>query len=547
MIRCLLIQITRNNRGQPIRKEGRIAGDVISIGRSAECKIHLPDHRVNLHHAVIRNPDDGKIYIESDSASLNINGLFVQNAELVPGMHILIGPYEIISEEPSGDADLVLSVELVHPLPDENLTIREKSHTTLASTGLSKRGPALWLAAIILVFFLILPAIQALSPAFRGAAEKLPVALDQSWNPGQLSAGHHSFSTQCYRCHQRPFEHVRNQVCNGCHDDTGRHIEAKALQASVFKSVRCAECHRDHKGLDGLMRHDASMCVSCHGSIKTRNPKTSLRNISDFSTDHPAFHLTFKTGPEKKDIYRVRQDDKTKLVEKSGLKFSHMLHLDKTGVSSPDGDVVMECQDCHNPDDAGVRFKPISMKQHCIKCHSLDLDPPVLGRQLPHGPARDVMNMLREFYARIAISDKPVDVAQYGLGKAQHQKALDWVNEKVSRVSGPIFGVNGCGQCHEITYVPDDEDEPWKVAPVTITDHWLHKSQFQHFKHRIIGCNECHDVSHSKKSSDVTIPAIGKCRECHAGAKPMKNKVTSTCETCHGFHNVKEVRNEDIS
>ena len=40
----------------------------------------------------------------------------------------------------------------------------------------------------------------------------------------------------------------------------------------------------------------------------------------------------------------------------------------------------------------------------------------------------------------------------------------------------------------------------------------------------------------SKLSSDVAMPTIAKCRDCHGGSKPAEGKVTSNCLLCHGFH-----------
>src|SRR5512137_1584501 len=141
MINCLLIHITRNHRGQAIRNERRMVCEEIQIGRASDCKIHLPDHRVDLHHAVIRHTDDGKLFIECKGAALDINGAFEQHADLTPGTRILIGPYELVVEGTPSNEILVLSYELIHPLPD-SLSIN-KSNTTLAGIGFSKRKPAL--------------------------------------------------------------------------------------------------------------------------------------------------------------------------------------------------------------------------------------------------------------------------------------------------------------------------------------------------------------------------------------------------------------------
>jgi hypothetical protein len=69
-----------------------------------------------------------------------------------------------------------------------------------------------------------------------------------------------------------------------------------------------------------------------------------------------------------------------------------------------------------------------------------------------------------------------------------------------------------------------------------VSEHWLPKSSFSHIKHQTALCTDCHKVTESDRSADIVIPAIAKCRECHVGSKQTKTQVSSTCDTCHGFH-----------
>ena len=73
-------------------------------------------------------------------------------------------------------------------------------------------------------------------------------------------------------------------------------------------------------------------------------------------------------------------------------------------------------------------------------------------------------------------------------------------------------------------------------APVRIATRWMPQARFSHRTHAQSKCADCHDVERSLDASDVAIPAIETCRECHAGAKPVEKKVTSSCMLCHGFH-----------
>lgn len=179
MIYCQLLLITRNSRGQAIDEAREIAGDSLRIGRGANCIVHLPDPRINLHHATIQYADDGKLYLESVNELLNFNGEFRKREALRTGSRILIGPYQLIVEEKDNEHDLVLSYELVSPLSDDKDELKKRSRTNLSQTGLSKRFIALSLAALITLAFLILPILNATKPELVSGSDKLPITLDE--------------------------------------------------------------------------------------------------------------------------------------------------------------------------------------------------------------------------------------------------------------------------------------------------------------------------------------------------------------------------------
>ncbi|MDP2808749.1 MAG: FHA domain-containing protein [Rhodocyclaceae bacterium] len=531
MIGCLLVQVTRNRHGQPIRTERRIAGDSLRIGRGAECAIHLPDHRVSLRHAVIRDTGDGKYYIEAEGASIGINGELRQGAELTPGTRVLIGPYQLVAEAPADGAELVISTELVHRRPPEE-AILTRAPASLAAVGLSKRRPALWLAVLIAVLFLLLPVLQATSPAARQALASLPLTPEQAWSPGPLLPGHQAFATQCNQCHRRPFEAVPDKACESCHRTTAPHSSP-----DVAAAIRCAECHRDHKGGNGLVLGDKPLCVACHGNAAGRRSGSALVNVHGFDADHPEFRLSFKSRPDQPRPRRISQSDKSGLVEESGLKFSHKAHSGKLRVpSDPQKIRAMKCADCHQPDSGGLRFKPVTMKDHCFDCHKekFDFDPPLDEYRLPHGPERAVMDVLEHFYLKRALNaDAPRGGAA---GGASARQALEAARARAQKAASALVDDMGCGFCHEIEPAADPAAASWKVRPVRLTEHWLPAARFAHDKHRTSGCAECHDLGRSEKSADVAIPDIKKCRQCHAGETPGNHKVASPCAACHRFH-----------
>lgn len=560
ILRCLVVTVTRNRKGQPIRAGKVVQGDPITIGRGAESSIYLPDPRVHLRHGLIRNNDLGKLYVEAQDAPIDVNGELRDRAKLRRGVRILIGPYQITPEPAvNDDHDFGLAIEMVQPLPEGMGELRSQSRTLLASTWLPKRAMAWALFLVAGLSCLALPLGYATSHKFREqAAKTFPeplrrVAWDAVWDAGPLSLAHQTLKDRCDACHQTPFERVPDRACVRCHAATGQHVRDAASSSAAGLGGRCAECHRDHKGERGLVRSDSSLCVDCHGDLKNQFSRSTLTSISDFATDHPAFALSVLNA-ETGAIERWDKERAQSSSEASGLKFPHDKHLAPAGIRSPSGARVLVCSHCHKPDAARIRYQPVSMVESCSECHRLEFEPAVTSRQAPHGKPEEILTTLREFYSRIALGERPIDVTLVNdllrkplqdAGRIERQRALIWAERKAQAVALDLIETRVCVQCHAVSREPalevaDRGPEggvpPWRIQPVRITSRWMPGSAFDHKAHGQTACEKCHDVRSSKTSADVAMPTIATCRSCHAGSVAASGKIRSTCETCHSFH-----------
>jgi len=552
-MKLLLVTVTRNRKGQPARSARILDGESFAVGRGAQCPVHLPDPRVALEHATIFRAEGATRLAAVGTATLLVDGRPDPETTLAPGSRVEVGPYELTVEVPPAGTDVAIAIELQRPLPDDLAEIKARSRLSLAATGLAKRRPAWALFVTVLVLFLAVPVINAVLPPLRELTAKLPLTPDESWNPGPLAAGHAAFGRKCGRCHELPFVRVRDRTCLECHQKIPGHVATVKLQADLFGGTRCASCHADHKGTDGLVRTDATLCADCHQALKRRFADTKLGDAADFAKAHPEFRLTLWQGPGKDDVKRVVQTNKANLVERSQLRFPHDDHL-KQSMRGTKGRVTLTCRSCHVPDASGRSFEPVSMNKHCLDCHTLQFEPAVTTRQVPHGSVDDVMMTMQEFYARIALNDVAVDTIDTGdirrgiprpangtISEAQRQRALAWARAKAGKVAQDLFEARVCIVCHKVVKMTGprggQDGTAWSVAPVHVAASWLPKARFDHGKHRTYQCDDCHDkVAKSKTSSDVAIPDIESCRVCHAGNEPAENKVVSTCIACHGFH-----------
>lgn len=518
MINCLLIKITYNSRGLPVRSYRTIHANELALGRAAECNIHLPDPRIAMHHAVIKQNDNDQPILQSINGEVEVDGTILQSIALTHGTTAMVGPYELKVEPAPPDVNLAISLVLAHRLPDDYQDLKSRTHQPLAGASTFKRRLSMFLAALIALFFLVLPLAQNLVPQLHTSMAELPFGFDRVWSPGRISTSHMHFGSQCFNCHQEATHKVSDKACMTCHRDTAPHITDPTLQRHAFKAahrfigtMRCAECHQEHKAPHPLAQQDNGMCVKCHGNIKAIDPKTTLPDIHDFDSDHPDFKLTIKTGPTLKDIERISQSDKTRLIEKSGLKFPHSQHIGK--VQGPDSiwDVrELSCTSCHVSEGKEMRFKPVSFKNNCITCHAkqLEVGPKESRLTLPHGEEQNVFNVLK------------LNTPKEFLRHSDNLKN------------------NGCAYCHEIadTKKPDSL-LPWSIVPLHINQDWFSKARFNHGAHRSQQCNSCHLVENSESSTDVAIPDRQSCLLCHSGNKTKHKRIASNCMSCHNFHN----------
>lgn len=539
-MRCLIRQLTRRPKGIT-QKDSSVVGDSIRMGRSTDNELYLADFRVALHHAVLHSRPGG-FYLEANAdARLSVNGALVTVARVAPGDNIWLGPYDIkLIDAPPG-YDIALTVELVRPLSDDFAKLKARTVKSLAATGVSKRFWAWLLFAAVLTVFLILPLLATRNAPLRQTLAGVPAANERSWLSGEFSTAHRFFGSKCKTCHQAPFVRVRDAACLTCHKAVRAHADPDRFHFAEFRTMRCANCHVEHQGQAQLLRTDQKFCANCHADLRQRVAGTQLLNVSDFGDGHPQFRPTLWSQVDGKIVVqRVSLNDRPR--EQSGLIFSHAKHLDPRGVKSPQSRTVLTCTRCHTLEPGAARPRPLRMTAVCSSCHQLNFDPDNPRRQVPHADVPQVLASLTEYYSTLALQggyDKhaaPPAVRRLPgkpLTEGQRQEALRWAQHMSARVAGELIEKRSCKVCHTVTRTPTAPG--WRIAPVRLSTHWLPLAEFDHARHSTTACGDCHAARDSTRSSDVLLPGIGKCRECHANGT-QSTRLPSTCLTCHGFH-----------
>ena len=374
-----------------------------------------------------------------------------------------------------------------------------------------------------------------------------PINGDIAWTSGEISGSHKFIGNNCSVCHEKPFQQVKNNVCTSCHAEVGQHVEPDGYQdMERITNASCQSCHKEHQGNMSIVRSDQSFCSDCHIQIEKIAAGSSLKNASNFEKNHSQFRPTVITNATEGIVERISLDRELPPKENSNLHFPHDRHMKDSGifVAKTGETKVLSCSDCHV--QVGNNFMPIRMDDHCSDCHLLNFDADQPTRLLPHADFKTVKLSLREFYSDLAlrgfIKEKEVEEKinrrrpgnESKVSEEQKYEALEWAEMKAERIMHRITNRSACGSCHNVLTINEDTQD-YKIAPVLVTDRWLPKGIFNHSKHTVSECSSCHLVEKSSSSSDVLLPRVQTCQNCHGGENASQ-KVPSTCISCHEFH-----------
>ena len=530
-MRALIRFLRRGPAGALDQKDKLYDGEVVTLGRATDQVVQCKDRRVALAHARIILRSGQPVVLSHVPGGVLVNGTLQREARLRVGDTVTLGANILRILEPPAGCDVAFSFELDADARSDDVA-SEPLRLRLGDLGFSKRRWSWALFLGVLLVSLAIPTAGVRSPAVQASLRASLLPDDHFWSPGPLSRVHAAQSGRCETCHERPFQRVRNEACLTCHA-TNLHQHANA-SAGAADETRCASCHSEHQEPAALVRENPAVCVDCHRDLKSVSPATKVTpQVTDFAADHPTFGV-----PPRVD---------------SGLTFPHDVHLDKTGIRSAAGDKVLGCSDCHVLEAGGARFRSLEMQRDCGDCHLLDFDPAYPDRVVPHGDAQAVTAFLVDYYSRRFLESYadplagPVSVRRAGPrpSAAEREQLLRNAREQAGRVTRDLFERRSCSQCHAVTRGGPVGNEwkiqEWRIQAVDLRTTWLPDAKFSHAAHgtALTGCETCHQAAGSKVSTDVLLPVIATCRECHAGGDARVtpvNRITSTCILCHDFH-----------
>jgi hypothetical protein len=370
----------------------------------------------------------------------------------------------------------------------------------------------------------------------------------RTYSSGPISPAHAVFGANCSACHlqQAGLFHsaAADSACLSCHDGPIHHMNQSFTPT-------CSSCHVEHRGPARLAATAELACTRCHASLVTRGTVTKYdRSIDSFESHHPEF-APLRPGSS----------------DPGAIKLNHFVHM-KQNLRGPNGAVQMDCSDCHRTaaDTRTLRFgsaaaqpqptaiagvalpserrraymAPPAYAQHCLSCHPLTFDNR-FADSVPHDKPQVVHEfVVKEFQRYIAVHPSDLRVSSPA-GSSLPERPMpaglrvltpaQWVNERVAEAELLLWNKT-CKECHTLN-LPSGSLLP-EVAASNITKQWLPHAVFDHNQHRMVTCASCHaGALTSQETSDVLLPGIRTCRQCH---HPGAEAAESRCFECHAYH-----------
>ena len=349
--------------------------------------------------------------------------------------------------------------------------------------------------------------------------------------------------------------------CLACHPGHKFH------QPNVTRDHSCSACHREHQGSGRMPPPGDSECLSCHGSatvMEASLKKGEQLPLAAFNYRQPEGRILFQVPRPEQGYTAVFtsfaedhpgfQIHEQKLKDTNSLIFNHALHL--SALVRKQGN-PLACADCHQPAGAGAHFQTVTYSKHCQECHALQFDARNPQLRVPHGNPANVRAYLRSLptqYADLARRSglsKQADTETFVAEQMRQLRARIFSGENLEQqiffatdpskqlaVGASPGGVSararfaGCAYCHEVK--PGAGDGLPQITRPQTPDRWLIRGEFNHAKHAIVSCQECHAAEKSRFTADILLPTKQSCTECHS----PRGGVSQSCSTCHSYHTV---------
>lgn len=392
---------------------------------------------------------------------------------------------------------------------------------------------------------------------------------------------------------------VSDSACLTCHDaaiHADKQITFVSTGGPRKTSANCVHCHMEHKGHDAMLGGNDLHCVQCHDNLapRTAGGKTDVQNaIHAFNTPpaHPAFGRNLKKDGVWVDNTPLKFNHKKHLDEISGKeKLQDCTVCHRSAGTSGSGREAMlpvsyevHCKSCH-PMSLGSGLPDIPHERmEMVRLITGNIGAGIsakLAAMIPEEREKTLtVTTTRKVGLRTVTEKKALTPEEYVdaklkplMEKVSSSTVADLpVFKEVEKLEGPIksaamlelyaaYGMTtSCKYCHTIDGSPSAiAGTPLRTLPTgyhpapastqptaqpsvpqaTPTGRrWFTSSVFNHDAHRMMECVACHaQAKSSEKTSDLLMPDIQVCTQCHHPGGRDQRAASNNCITCHVYH-----------
>ena len=418
------------------------------------------------------------------------------------------------------------------------------------------------------------------------------------YSSGPMSAAHAVFGDQCALCHVRGTSYsatVADKTCLACHDAPAHN------QRQMFVPA-CSSCHVEHQGRPRLAETADSACSQCHGDLKALDGVVRFdSHISGFDRGHPQFAAL---RPAQKDPGTINLNHYRHLQPTLGgpsgpvqmqcydchrpINVNQPWPYSVAVIQPASQEPVMVGQaDAQQRKRRSIEAGPgaymtqIKYVNQCAACHTLQFDQ-LIPTPAPHAKPEIVhafiVQKLQEFIAThpdaltISAIDEQVEPANPLMQPPQETPqrnslsplrrapapeqrnivrptgpslptattAQEWVQQRTA-VAERLLWEKNCKICHIVTQGGGAGLPTFVKAVIPV--RWFPHAEFDHEAHRMVECTGCHlKIPQSTLTSDINVPGIEICRDCHRQGGPKAGAAEGRCFECHSYHDWRNER-----
>ena len=411
----------------------------------------------------------------------------------------------------------------------------------------------------------------------------------QIYSSGPLSSAHAVFGQQCASCHVRGASYsapVEDKACLACHDGPAHNQQQTFLPS-------CSSCHVEHRGSERLAATADFACTQCHSDLRTRDGGLRFDpHISGFDHAHPQF-AALRPGYRDPGTIRLNHYVHLQPTLRGPAGAVQLQCYDchrPTNVNEPWPYSVAVIQPASQQPvmvglaegqqrkrrsveaGPGAYMSQIKYVNQCAACHVLQFDP-LIQTPAPHDrpevvhafivqkltdyvkahpevlsadpnafPAADISRNVLQPLGQLQPARNFLHPLEQGAPiPAQAARpstplltADQWVGQRTATAERLLWEKN-CKVCHKVTEGGGTGLPTYVKAVIPV--RWFSHAEFDHQAHRMMKCTACHTtIPQSRRTSDINIPGIEICRDCHQQKGPGKQAAEGRCFECHSYH-----------